>query len=166
MNPNAKRNLKSHVYWLKRHFPGLYYYSVGQALNTNELGALGQPYDYSNSGIWGQFSLAQGGPDYKNLVANTESDKDAAWYEKILSFAEKAIPVFVQAEAQENILDVQIKRAKMGLEPLNVSQISPQVNVGLAPAIQESITGLSTAVQSVLVYGGIGLVAYFLFFNK
>lgn len=156
-------NLELHALWLRRHFPALYRYAAVQA-SQNTLGALGQPYD---SGVWGQFSLAQGGPDYKNLPRQSGTKQaDASWYEKLIDVAKQAIPLFVQAEAQEEILDVQLKRAKQGLPPLNVSQISPQVNVGLAPQIQESITGLSTAFQNVLIYGGIGLVAYFFFFNK
>lgn len=162
MASKANRNRKAFLEWTRRHFPGLY---ARAAKDASQLNGLGQ------SDLWGEMSLAQGGPDFRNLGDNgngngsgesQKDEQDAAWYDKILSTLEQAVPIYVQADAQKDIMDAQLERAKKGLPPLETSQMAPQVNVGMDPEIQDSITGTANTIQQVALWGGLALGAYFI----
>lgn len=61
-----------------------------------------------------------------------------------------------QIDAQSNLMDIQLQRAKQGLAPLNIDPAT----YGLQPTIG---VGLTASTQKLLMYGGIGLLAVMLF---
>jgi len=94
---------------------------------------------------------------YKATIAQVgigEADKKK-WWESFVGAAKQLVPVLVGAKSQKKILDVQLKRAKAGLPPLNVNQISPTVRVQ---------AGITPELTRILIPVGIGALALILFF--
>lgn len=62
-----------------------------------------------------------------------------------------AISSAVTAYNQQEILQANIDRAKMGLPPINTSQIAPTYNVGLAPDTRNALLLAGLAILVVLL---------------
>lgn len=65
------------------------------------------------------------------------------------------IGVGVTAYNQQQLLEVNVERAKQGLPPISASEIAPTVNVGISPEIKQ-----------LLIMGGVGLLLLFLLTRK
>lgn len=73
---------------------------------------------------------------------------DDEWYEKLFSTVKEILPSVLQFQTGKELVELNIERAKAGLDPIDVSQISPQLNVGIAPQTQKMI-----------MYGGAAILA-------
>lgn len=71
--------------------------------------------------------------------------------ESIISAISRAMTMVAMTEYQRQILKTQLERARQGLPPLQPSEYAPAVNVGLSPQT-----------RSLLIYGGLALVAVML----
>lgn len=78
---------------------------------------------------------------------NTQPVGQTSWGDKILSFVETALPLYYQNE----MLEMQIKRAENGLPPLETSQIAPTVRHEVAPQTTNTIMMLGLAGIAALV---------------
>jgi len=90
--------------------------------------------------------LEKEAPGVTQIVQQTQLPGEN-WYDSLA----KLLPALTATYQQKQILDVQVERAKQGLPPLNATQFSAGVNVGIAPETQK-----------MLMYGAIGLGAIFL----
>lgn len=72
--------------------------------------------------------------------------------ESWLDSVARLLPIIAATDQQRQLLQVQVDRAKQGLPPLNVSQYSAGVQVGM-----------SSDLKQLLIYGGLGFLAVMLF---
>jgi hypothetical protein len=87
-------------------------------------------------------SLEEVAPGITGIVASTQNPGES-WTDALV----KVLPAIAATVQQKQLLQVQVDRAKAGLPPLDVSQYTPGVNVGL-----------SKDTQQLLIYGGIAAI--------
>lgn len=75
-----------------------------------------------------------------------------AWYQSVLQTAAQVATTYLTLDQQRELLQIQNERAKQGLPPLDVSQYTPGVSVGVAQSTQ----------NTVLLLAGLGIGAYLL----
>jgi len=80
-------------------------------------------------------------------IANQIAVEGEGW----ISAISRAMTTVAMADYQRRILNAQLERARQGLPPLQPSEYSPAINVGLSPQT-----------RSLLIYGGLALVAVLL----
>lgn len=72
-----------------------------------------------------------------------------SWLDSINSLAGKIgslVGTVTAADAQRQLIDLNLERAKRGLAPISASAVAPQMNVGIAPDV-----------KNLLVYGALGI---------
>lgn len=79
----------------------------------------------------------------------------AAPGESWMDTLQRSLPILAATYQQKQILDVQVDRARQGLPPLNASQYSAGVQVGL-----------SSDTQRMLIFGALGIAALFLVLRR
>lgn len=79
--------------------------------------------------------------------------------DRLLTTIQTLAPVYLQAKAQKELLDVQMDRARQGLPPLDPRQYAPAVNLSVDPNL---MTDVGERMRPLLIYGGIALGAVFL----
>lgn len=89
-------------------------------------------------------------------VALGEAEETALWADKLISIIEKIAPVYAGVSQAKALLKINIERAKAGLPPLETSDLSPQVNVGVSQGVERM------GYVGIAVIAGIGLLAYVL----
>jgi hypothetical protein len=99
-------------------------------------------------------------------VMSAEADPAASpsIWDSIVSGAKEILPTLVQARAQKQIFDAQLKRAKRGLPPLQTSEIAPTIRVetGVSRGTGEMLKQMAIP----LTLGIAGLAAIFLLKKK
>ena len=80
-------------------------------------------------------------------IANQIAVEGESW----ISAISRAMTTVAMADYQRQILKAQLDRARQGLPPLQPSEYAPAINVGL-----------SAQTRSLLLYGGLALVAVLL----
>ncbi len=80
-------------------------------------------------------------------IANRIAVEGESW----ISAISRAMTTVAMADYQRQILRAQLDRARQGLPPLQPSEYAPAINVGLSPQT-----------RTLLIYGGIALVAVLL----
>ena len=70
-------------------------------------------------------------------------------WDKIVSTASQVLPTIVQAKAQSDIFNAQLKRAKKGLPPLKTAEIAPTVRIQ-ADISKETRQAVSTDLTDML----------------
>lgn len=80
-------------------------------------------------------------------IANRIAVEGESW----ISAISRAMTTVAMADYQRRILNAQLERARQGLPPLQPSEYAPAINVGLSPQT-----------RTLLIYGGIALVAVLL----
>lgn len=81
----------------------------------------------------------------------------SSWGTQLLNIAQAAIPVI----GQQQILSAQLSRAKQGLPPLDVSQLTPPpvpVQIGVSSGLTSAIGGIGAGTLLL----GAGVLAFFL----
>lgn len=89
---------------------------------------------------------------------------EVPWWEKVINVAKDVGTAALQWKAQKDILDVQKERVKQGLPPIDTAVLAPTVRVqaDIPPEIRREIGG---GIQNLLMWGAIGLGAFFLIRN-
>jgi hypothetical protein len=77
------------------------------------------------------------------------SQPSTSWGDRVFKLVETILPQYAQYRAQQELLKVNIARAERGLSPIEQAELAPQVRVGL-----------TSDVQRLLIYGGIGLAVF------
>jgi len=80
-------------------------------------------------------------------VANRIAVEGESW----ISAISRAMTTVAMLESQRQIIKAQMERASKGLPPMQPSEYAPAINVGLSPQT-----------RSLLIYGGLALVAVLL----
>ena len=150
----------------------------GEAPKTGALNQLGDAWDmfypsnfYSGTGYRGRWhsdaehNLGQidpfGGVGTPTPTADTSGE---AWYVGILDFAKQAVPAYLAYDAQKDIMDLNMERARQGLDPIDPGIAAPQVRVvhDFPPAVQDTIRDFKMGGMQILLWGGLAIGAFFL----
>lgn len=90
-----------------------------------------------------------------DIETNTGA-KPVAWYQDVLQQLTTAATSYLSLEQQRELLRIQNERARQGLPPLDVSQYTPGVSVGVAQSTQNTLLWVVT------IAGGVYLAGQFL----
>jgi len=82
-----------------------------------------------------------------------------------LETAKTAIPAYFQYKTQADIMEMNIARAKQGLPPIDPGVVAPQVKVihDVPPEVQGAILDFKAGATKFVLWGALGLGAFFLF---
>lgn len=144
-NPEAARHLQavfSFNEWLKSDFP-----DVHGALALRNPKAL----DIVHTVMGGNLSPSIGGK--KSGMGGLGDIIDAApatdWGRNIMDTAKSLL----QLKSQNDLIQLNVKRAEQGLPPIDQGSVSPQLNVGLSPQTQQlALLGIGAAVLIGLIH--------------
>lgn len=75
---------------------------------------------------------------FGELPANATS-QPTAWYQNVLQSAVQAATTYLTLDQQRELLKIQNERARQGLPPLDVSQYTPGVSVGVESSTQNTL---------------------------
>lgn len=154
----------------------------GEAPKTGALNQLGEAWDmfypsnyYSGTGYRGRYhsraehlsGLGQGDwweTGTATPTTTTDDSNGEAWYTGILDFAKEAVPAYLAYDAQKDIMDLNMERAKQGLDPIDPGVAAPQVRVvhDFPPEVGTAITNFKMGGMNILLWGGLALGAFFL----
>lgn len=82
-------------------------------------------------------------------IPTATGTNDTPWYTQLLSNAADAYKTYLTVNQQRELLAIQNQRAREGLPPLDVSQYTPGVNVGIASDTQRTL---------LMIAGGVGVL--------
>ncbi|MES9901021.1 MAG: hypothetical protein ABW148_18645 [Sedimenticola sp.] len=109
-------------------------------------------------------------PGSKNKILNKvhnrlgQDETDPAWYEQVITAAATIVPTYYNYKMQSKLVDAQIARAQAGQAPLDQSYFNTASNIG--PTVKHQFdTGMSENTKNMLVFGGLGLAAFYLLSN-
>lgn len=69
-------------------------------------------------------------------VPITSSGPVTSWGQDVMEFFKATLPAYYQAQAQRDLLAINLKRAEQGLPPIDADGVAPQVNVGVSKGVQ------------------------------
>lgn len=93
-------------------------------------------------------------------AVETKAQEGGGALDRLLSTIQTIAPMYIQARAQQQVLDVQLDRMRQGLPPLNATEYAPAVQVGVDPAL---LTSAGEQLRPLLIYGGLALAGVFVF---
>jgi len=100
----------------------------------------------------------------KNRLGQGEAE-DQAWYEQVIQAATVIVPTYYNYKMQSKLVDAQIARAQAGQSPLDPTYFRSAGTLG--PTVTHQLdTGMSENTKNMLVFGGLGLAAFYLFQNR
>lgn len=184
MNANSERKTRAtmrFLAWLRKFSPEMHAVVMErlggrEAPPAGALGQLGAAWDmfypskyYGGTGYRGRYHSAgehlgqidpYGGIGVPTTTTTTE---EKPWYMEALSFAKEAIPAYLAYDAQKDIMDLNLERAKQGLDPIDPGLVAPQVKVlvDLPPEARSLIDQMKMG-GNMLLWAGLGLGAFFL----
>lgn len=148
--------------WLQKYSPELHaalMERVGEPPAAGALGQLAESWD-----MLGQIDPFGGvGAPTETTTGNGQWD----WAKELLSSgieaAKTIVPQVLQYKTQQQILDMNVERAKAGLPPIDPGVIAPQVKVihDVAPEFRPAILAAG-GMGNMLLWGGLALGAFML----
>lgn len=89
---------------------------------------------------------------FGEMPANA-STQPVPWYQSIAQTAAQLTTAYLTAEQQRDLLRIQTQRAAQGLPPLDVSQYTPGVSVGLETGTRNTLLMVAAAAGLVFLLG-------------
>lgn len=182
MNERKMRGALKFMAWLQKFHPEMaaaISERVGEPPRPGALNQLGESWDmfypscyYGDAGYRDRWHsddehLGQidpfGGVGVSTKTTTTTSDGES-WYTGVLEFAKEAIPAYLAYDAQKDIMDMNIERAKQGLPPIDPGMTAPQVKVihQLPPEVQTSINDFKMGGINILLWGALAVGGFFI----
>lgn len=180
MNEQKTRAALQFMAWLENFSPEMaaaVAERAGEAPKNGALNQLGDAWDmfypsnyYGGTGYRGRWHgegdhLGQidpfGGVGAPSTTSNDNGN--GAWYSDVLDFAKDAIPAYLAYDAQKDIMDMNIERAKTGLPPIDPGLTAPQVRVvhQLPPEVQTSLQNFKMGGINILLWGALAVGGFF-----
>jgi hypothetical protein len=72
--------------------------------------------------------------------AASGADVSAPWYQSLVQLGTQALTAYTQFRSTDQLMQLNVERAKHGLPPIDVTAYGPQVGVGIAPQTQQFLT--------------------------
>jgi hypothetical protein len=183
MNANNERKTRAtmrFMSWLRKFSPEMHA-AVMERMGGREapaagaLGQLSEAWDmfypskyYGGTGYRGRYHsqgehLGQIDPYGGIGVPATTTTEERPWYLEALDFAKEAVPAYLAYDAQKDLMDLNMERAKQGLDPIDPGLTAPQVTLQhqLPPETRGLIDQMKMG-GNILLWGGLGLAAFFL----
>lgn len=184
MNANSQQKTvaaQKFIGWVRRFHPEMHAAIVsraGEAPKSGALNQLGEAWDmfypslyYKGTGFMGRYHtdaqhLGQidpfGGVGVSSTTTTT-TEENGAWYSEIFKFAKEAVPAYLAYDAQKDIMDMNIERAKQGLPPIDPGLTAPQVRVvhDFPPVVQQEIKSWKDSAVKIGIWAALGLAAFF-----
>ncbi len=162
MNANAERKTRAtmqFVSWLRKFHPEMHA-AVMQRMGGREAppnGALNQLGEAWN--MLGQIDPFGG----VGVPTTTTTDTDKPWYTDILDFAKEAVPAYLAYDAQKDLMDLNMERARQGLPPIDPGLTAPQVTLQhqLPPETRGLIDQMKMG-GNLMLWAALGIGAFFL----
>ena len=97
------------------------------------------------------------------VPTTTTAEVETAWYTDVLNFAKEAVPAYLAYDAQKDLMDLNLERARQGQEPIDPGLIAPQIKVihDLPPETRGLIDQFKMG-GNMLIWAALGLGAFFL----
>lgn len=86
-------------------------------------------------------------------IETNSGGKPVAWYQDVLQSLTGAATAYLTLEQQRDLLRIQNERARQGLPPLDVSQYTPGVSVGVAQSTQQTLLWIVAIAGGVYLAG-------------
>lgn len=162
MNANNERRVRATMQflsWLQKFHPEMHA-AVMERMGGREAPPAGALNQLSES--WNMLGQLTEDP----LIvptATTTTNGAWDWARDALAFAKEAVPAYLAYDAQKDIMDLNMERAKSGLPPIDPGVVAPQVkvNVDLPPEARSLIEQMKMG-GNLLLWAGLGLGAFFL----
>lgn len=183
MNANNERKTRATMRfssWLRKFHPEMHA-AVMERMGGREapaagaLGQLAEAWDmfypsnyYSGTGYRGRYHspsehLGQIDP-YGGIgvATSTTVETNGAWYSDLLAFAKEAVPAYLAYDAQKDLMDLNLERAKSGLDPIDPGLVAPQIKVihDLPPETRDILSSFKMG-GGILLWAALGLGAFF-----
>ena len=163
MNANNERKTRAtmrFLSWLRKFSPEMHA-SVMERLGGREAPANGPLNRLSNS--WDLAGLGAESPLIVGTTTTTSTTTDKPWYMEALDFAKQAVPAYLAYDAQKDLMDLNMERAKQGLDPIDPGLVAPQVTMQhqLPPETRGLIDQMKMG-GNLLLWGALGIGAFFL----
>lgn len=169
--------------WLEKFHPEMaaaVVQRVGEAPKADGLSQLGEAWDmfypsmyYGSGGYRDRYhsqgehlsGLGQNG-DYLIASETTTSGNgwDFSWATEVIAVAKEIVPAYLAYDAQKDLMDLNMERAKQGKEPIDPGLVAPQIRVvhDLPPETRSLIDQFKMGGINILLWGGIAIAGFFL----
>jgi hypothetical protein len=86
------------------------------------------------------------------------------WAKEVVSVAKEVVPAYLAYDAQKDIMDLNMERARNGQEPIDPGVVAPQVRVihDLPPETQSLIQQFKTGGMNILLWGALAIGGFFI----
>lgn len=181
MNGNEQRTRAAmqFIAWVQEFSPDMAAAIIeraGEAPPNGALNQLGAAWDmfypseyYSGTGYRGRWHtpdehLGQIDPfGGVGTPTTTNGGNGDAWYSDVLDFAKEAIPAYLAYDAQKDIMEMNLERARQGLPPIDPGVTAPQVRVvhDIPADTRQEIDRWKMGGMNLLLWGGLAVGAFF-----
>ncbi|NIT36962.1 MAG: hypothetical protein GTN49_10775 [candidate division Zixibacteria bacterium] len=183
MNGNTERKVRAtqrFLAWLQKFHPEMHAHvmaRMGEAPKAGALNQLGEAWDmfypslyYPSSGYRGRWHshpphLGQFDEwGTMGVPTTTDTSDGESWYSGILDFAKEAIPAYLAYDAQKDLMELNMERARQGLDPIDPGMTAPQVRVvhQLPQETQSAIEQFKLGGMNILLWGALAVGGFFL----
>ena len=89
---------------------------------------------------------------------------DFSWATEVIAVAKEIVPAYLAYDAQKDIMELNMERARQGQEPIDPGMIAPQVRVihDLPPETRSMIDQFKMGGINILLWGAIAVGGFFL----
>lgn len=155
---------------------------IGDAPKAGALNQLGEAWDmfypsmyYGGTGYRGRYHSADehlgqvdpwGGIGVSTTTKTTTTTNGGTsfeWASDLFKLAKDAIPAYLAYDAQKDIMEMNIERAKQGLDPVDPGLTAPQIRVihDVPPEVQQQISAFKMGGMNILLWGALAVGAFF-----
>ena len=169
MNERKTRATMQFIAWAQKFAPeyaAAIVERVGEAPKAGPLNALGESWDML-AGLGQDIYVPPGGSTSVSTSTTTAGSGgdffSFEWATKALDVAKEAIPSYFQFRTQQQIMDMNIERAKQGLPPIDPGVVAPQVKVimDLPPGARQELDRWKMGGINILLWGAVAVAGFF-----
>lgn len=147
--------------WLEKFHPEMAAAVVQRVGDAPRAGAL--------NNLSGVFEMPSGlGADTWSITETETTSSgggfDFSWATEVIGVAKEIVPAYLAYDAQKDLMDLNMERAKQGKEPIDPGLVAPQIRVvhDLPPETRSLIDQFKMGGINILLWGGIAIAGFFL----
>ena len=163
MNGNEERKVRAtmrFMAWLRKFSPEMHA-AVVERMGGREAPPPGALMQLSNS--WGLGQLTEDPLIVGTSTTVTTSSSGWDWAKDALAFAKDAVPAYLAYDAQKDLMDLNLERARQGQDPIDPGLVAAEVTVQheLPPEARSLIDQMKMG-GNVMLWAALGIGAFFL----
>lgn len=163
MNGNNERQTRAAMQflgWVERFHPEMaaaIVERVGEAPNAGGLNQLSGMFEMPSG-------LGQNGVISTTQTTTGGNGWDFSWATEVIAVAKEIVPAYLAYDAQKDIMELNMERARNGQEPIDPGMIAPQVRVihDLPPETRTMIDQFKMGGINILLWGALAVGGFFL----